>query len=417
MLDELDLAWEDDETRRRRGASSGRNQRRRKKRKGRSGGALFISIVLLLVLGGGVYWGVGQIQENQSIKEFLAADYGQGDMGDEVTYTVKDGDGGTATAIGLLKADIVKSRTAFVNVCNDNDADCKAIQPGSYKVHKHSPAKVVFDILKDPKNKLSNTFTVPEGLSVIQTLAKLAVQTGIPLADFQDAIKDPTKLGITPDMYTREDGKGSVTTVGHPEALVEGFLFPDTYNYDAAATATDILKQMVDQYKQVATDVGLEANAQRLGLTPYELLVTASLAQDEAGNGTDFAKVARVVYNRVVVGKIECGCLQFDSAENYWLELNGKPTKNSGDMTAAELNDPTNPYNTHASDSGLPIGPISSPGKDALNGAANPAAGNWIYFVATDTNGTTAFASTWSEFCSAKSLAVQNGLNLDLSDC
>jgi UPF0755 protein len=218
-------------------------------------------------------------------------------------------------------------------------------------------------------------------------------------------------------MYAREDGKASVSTVGHPEALVEGFLFPDTYNYDAAATATDILKQMVDQYKTVVTDVGLEAKAQGLGLTPYELLITASLAQDEAGNGADFAKVARVVYNRVVKQNIECGCLQFDSAENYWLELNGKPTKNSGDMTPAELNDPTNPYNTHAADSGLPIGPISSPGKAALQGAASPAAGNWVYFVATDKNGTTAFATTWSEFCSAKRQAVQNGLNLDLSDC
>jgi UPF0755 protein len=338
-------------------------------------------------------------------------------MGNQVTFTVAQGDGGTAIGVKLLNAGIVKSRTAFVNACDNDKTKCDAIQPGSYTVQLHSPAKTVLGILEDPKNKLTVKFTITEGLSVIQTLASLAKQTGIALTDFQNAIKDPTALGITSDMYLREDKKPSITTVGHPEALVEGFLFPDTYFYDPAATAVDILKQMVDQYKSVVSSIGLQEKAAALGLSPYELLVTASLAQDEAGNGADFAKVARVVYNRVERGMASCDCLQFDSAENYWLELNGKPTKNSGDMTAAELNDPTNPYNTHASGSELPIGPISSPGKDALTGAATPAAGNWIFFVATDKNGTTAFASTYSEFCADKRLAVQNGLNLDLSDC
>ena len=62
-------------------------------------------------------------------------------------------------------------------------------------------------VLLDPANKLAGKFTIPEGLSMTKTLAKLAEQTGIPLADFQAAIKDPAALGITADWFVRQDGK------------------------------------------------------------------------------------------------------------------------------------------------------------------------------------------------------------------
>ena len=66
--------------------------------------------------------------------------------------------------------------------------------------------------------------------------------------------------------------------------------------------------------------------------------------------------------------------------------------------------------NTGASSEGLPIGPISNPGKAALQGAANPPAGNWIYFVAVDSNGTTKFASTSAEHDRNVCEAVRNGV-------
>ena len=71
---------------------------------------------------------------------------------------------------------------------------------------------------------------------------------------------------------------------------------------------------------------------------------------------------------------------------NYWLELSGKPTKPSKDMTQAELDDPKNPYNTHGKP-GLPPAPINNPGKAALKGAMNPPAGPWLFFVAIDKKG------------------------------
>jgi UPF0755 protein len=393
MLDDLDLAWEEQQEPGRRGRPASRQQRRRRKderkRKGRSFGALFVSLLLLAVLGGGVYWGVGEIQNNQSFKEFVAADYDESDMGAEVQFKVPDGAGGTRIGNLLLDQGIVESRTAFVNAC-DADSRCKSIQPGLYKVNKKSPAHNVLMILVDPKNKLAGNFTVTEGLSVIKTLSKLAEQTAVPLADFQAAIQDPAALGITPDWYVRQDGKPAATT------SVEGFLFPDTYQFEPGSSATEILKIMVNQFMKVTEEIAFKANAEKLGLSPYEVLIVASMAQVEAGKVEDFAKVARVAYNRVVKEQIPCVCLQFDTTANYWLELNGKPEKHSGEMTAEELDDPANPYNT-VSKQGLPLGPISNPGKDALLGAAQPAVGTWLYFVAVDTNGTTKFATTFAE--------------------
>jgi peptidoglycan lytic transglycosylase G len=393
MLDDLDLAWEEQQDPRRRGRPATRQQRRRRKnerkRKGRSFGALFVSLLLLAVLGGGVYWGMGVVQNNQSFKEFVAADYEASEAGAEVDFKVPDGAGGTRIANLLLDQGIVKSRTAFVNAC-DADNRCKGIQPGVYKLKLKSPAQTVLMILVDPANKLTGTFTITEGLSVIKTLAKLAEQTGIPLADFQAAVKDPAKLGITPDWFVRQDGKPAATT------SVEGFLFPDTYAFEPGSSAEDVLKMMVGQFIKVTDEIGFKSKAQGLGLSPYEVLIVASMAQVEAGKVEDFPKVARVAYNRVVKERIDCVCLQFDSTANYWLELNGKPEKHSGDMTPQELDDPANPYNT-VSKQGLPIGPISNPGKDALLGAAQPADGTWIYFVAVDKNGTTKFATTFAE--------------------
>jgi peptidoglycan lytic transglycosylase G len=406
MLDDLDLAWEEQREPRRRGGPPSRQQRRRKrndrKRRGRSFGALFVSMILLAVLGGGVYWGVGQLQENQSFKEFTAADYEASESGDEVMFTVEEDEGGFDMGAALLAKGVVKSVKAFTTAF-ENETRSRNIQPGTYKLKLKMPAADVIKVLINKDNKLQNVFTIREGLSVIETLKRIAEATKLPLADFQNAAKDPAALGITPDWYTRTDGKPAATSV-------EGFLFPDTYSFEPNMTAADILKMMVKQFLKVTADINFKANAQKLGVSPYEALIVASLAQVEAGKNEDLPKVARVAYNRGVKKLIDCECLQFDVTANYWLELQGKPQLASKDMTEAELDDKNNPYNTGPSSTGLPIGPISNPGKLALDGAAQPPAADWIYFVATDKNGTTKFASTSAEHDRNVQEACRNGV-------
>jgi UPF0755 protein len=108
-------------------------------------------------------------------------------------------------------------------------------------------------------------------------------------------------------------------------------------------------------------------------------------------------------------GKFPCGCLQLDSTVNYWFRISGQTPKDSKHLTESELHNPANPYNTHDVP-GLPIGPISNPGEEALQGALNPTAGDWVYFVTVDKQGHSKFSATYDQFQRDVALARQNGV-------
>jgi UPF0755 protein len=166
---------------------------------------------------------------------------------------------------------------------------------------------------------------------------------------------------------------------------------------------------MVQQFLSVAEEIDFVARVEkeRGGITPYEALIVASLAQVEAGNPVDLGKVARVAYNRLY-GDFPCNCLEMDVTVNYWLEVNNKPTKASKDMTPAELDDPKNPYNRKLK--GLIPTPIDNPGKAAMEGAMAPPSGKWLYFVAVDKEGRSAFANTLEQHEANKVKARENGV-------
>jgi UPF0755 protein len=402
MIDDLDLAWEEQEPRRR-GAPPTRQvrQRRRKerKRRRRSFGALFVSVLLLAALGGGVYWGVGKLQE-----VFGAPDY-EGNPGDvAVNVTVNEGDSATAIGTELYTKKVVRSVKAFVNAADANPAS-RTIQPGIYKLYERSPAAVALSMLLDPeKNQVVDRVTIREGLTAIQTFKVLAKETGIAEKDFKAAAKNPLELGVQDWWFNRTDEKDT-------KVSIEGFLFPDTYVFPPESSAEDVLKIMVNQFNTVTGELKFADKVQeKLGISPFEALVVASLAQVEAGNDGDMPKVARVAYNRAVKEGFPCQCLQFDVTVNYWLEQEGKKTKASKDMTAAELDNTKNPWNTGPSTPGLPVGPISNPGRAALEGAMDPPAEDWIYFVAVDKDGTTKFASTDAQHERNKAEARRNGV-------
>jgi len=135
----------------------------------------------------------------------------------------------------------------------------------------------------------------------------------------------------------------------------------------------------------------------------------ASLAQAEAGNAEDLGKVARVAYNRLYGDDFHCKCLEFDVGINYYYQLTGKPTKPSGKMTDAELFDPKNPYRLHGKD-GLTPTPINNPGKAAMEGALAPPKGDWLYFVATDKQGHSAFTADYNQHLKNIETAKKNGV-------
>jgi UPF0755 protein len=389
--DDLGLSFDENE--------SDRGRHRHRRRAPGSGGgktaiALIVVVAILGCIGGGVWYGFDKIQN------LLAApDYNSGGTG-EVQVSILENQ--TATDIGaeLEKLDVVKSQKAFVEAAKDNPRS-KEIQPGVYKLRKQMRASDALLLLLDrDSSRQVLRFTVPEGKTVIDTLAIIAKSTNIPLADLQAAAKDPKALGVPDFWFKRNDGK-TVTP------SIEGFLFPQTYEFDPGTNAKQMLTEMVSHFMEVATALKFvqRVEAER-GITPYEALITASLSQAEAGVPEDLAKIARVTYNRVYKVKIP---LQYDVTANYWLQLNGKPMKPSSQLTQGEHDDNSSPYNTW-SVKGLPAGPINNPGEAALKGALDAPAGDWIFFVAIDKQGHSAFATTDAEHEANKKIACQNGV-------
>jgi uncharacterized YceG family protein len=106
-------------------------------------------------------------------------------------------------------------------------------------------------------------------------------------------------------------------------------------------------------------------------LTPYDVLIIASMVEKEAVAPADRAKVARVIYNRLKIGM----ALGIDATIRYALHIPG--TKS---LRESALHNPS-PYNTRLH-TGLPPTPIANPGLASMRAAAHPASGSWLYFVA-----------------------------------
>ncbi|MCI0686932.1 MAG: endolytic transglycosylase MltG, partial [Sporichthyaceae bacterium] len=167
----------------------------------------------------------------------------------------------------------------------------------------------------------------------------------------------------------------------------EGFLFPATYTIEPDTTAESLLGEMIGTFDQVASDIDLEGRAREVGLTPYQVVVVASIIQAEARHAEDFPKVARVIYNRLDRDMR----LQMDSTVHYAVRKSGEVTTTAKDRQSSSR------YNTYRY-TGLPPGPINAPGEQALEAALSPADGGWLYFVTVNPDtGETKFAETAAE--------------------
>ncbi|NBE84368.1 endolytic transglycosylase MltG [Micromonospora rubida] len=384
MIDDLDLGFDESD----RGGDKGKHRSSYvRKRNGESGGgrgktvlALLMAFVLLGVIGGGAFYGFDRIQGY-----FVTPDYDGSGTG-EVTVEIKQGALIADMADALYTAGVIKSSKAFIEAAEANSRS-KNIQPGTYKVRKQMSGERALVMLLDLKNKVTNGLTIPEGTTAKRVYKLLSEKTGIPVKEFEAAAKDPKALGVPDFWFKRTDGKPV-------KKSIEGFLYPDTYEIPPKATAESILTLMVENFVAATGEMKFadQVQKERGGISPYEALIVASLAQAEAGNKDDLGKVARVAYNRVY-GEFFCNCLEMDVTVNYYFESIGQEGKRSKDMTAAELDDKKNPYNRKLS--GMIPTPINNPGKEALQGAMDPPPGKWLYFVAIDKQGHSAFAETF----------------------
>ena len=150
---------------------------------------------------------------------------------------------------------------------------------------------------------------------------------------------------------------------------LEGFLFPATYDFTPATTTQELVEMQIAAFDSAWAQVDLTA-AKKKNLTPYDVLIIASMIEEEVRVARERRLVAAVIYNRLREG-IPLG---LDATLRYGLEI--PPTE---PITEADL-DSDNPYNTRKL-AGLPPTPISNPGLASMKAAARPAAVNYLYFA------------------------------------
>jgi UPF0755 protein len=278
-------------------------------------------------------------------------------------------EGASLDVIGglLVDRDVIKSRKAWDRALRTEER-ATSIQAGRYLMKTQMKSIDALRLLINPgTSKIRLRFTVPEGLRLTAQVDALVKGTKIKKSAYKAALKKPKALQLP--KYAKQ--------------RPEGFLFPETYELTAESTATSTLKQMVDQYKAVTREIEFEADAKKLKRTPYEVLIVASIVEREVRREEDRAKVARVIYNRLDKDRK----LELDSTVTYAERLKTTTTTREDRKSKSK-------YNTYRY-KGLPPGPISAPGKAALEAAANPEKGKWLYFVTVNLDtGETRFADT-----------------------
>jgi UPF0755 protein len=360
-----------------RGGGGGGGKPPKRKRRGRLAGptaALVVLIVIVVPLAIGGFFAYRAIESHYNPADYSGAGTGQ------VTFQVKPGDNAATIGPRLVSAGVVASARAFV-LAAEASKNTNVLEPGFYRLHKHMSSALAWGLLLSPSARVQSKVTIPEGFRVSQTLAALAKDSGIPASDYASAIKNTGALHLP--SYAKNNP--------------EGYLFPDTYEIPPDTSASQVLQQMVTAYNHEADSVGLSQAAKNVHLTPAQVITVASLAQAEGGRDSDFPKIAEVIYNRLAQG------MQLDLDSTVLFALN-----KYGIAASDQQLQVNSPYNTYAH-TGLPPGPIDSPGNAAIEAALHPAKGGYLYFVTVNPKtGQTDFTSSPTVFQQLKNELEQN---------
>jgi uncharacterized YceG family protein len=242
---------------------------------------------------------------------------------------------------------------------------------GSFSLTKDMSYGDAIDALSEPPAKRTLTVTIPEGYTRGQA-AQVVEEAGVPGSYTKKTVKskflDPADYG----------GKNA-------ESL-EGFLFPNTFEMKPKAPVADLVELQLKDFKRQIKKVDMKY-AKSKNLTVFDVLIIASMIEDEAGVPKQRKQVAAVIYNRLSDGMP----LGIDATIRFYNKNYTEP------LTESELNEDS-PYNTREN-TGLPPGPINSPGIAAIQAAAHPAKSDYIFYVnKPNTCGELAFSTTEEEF-------------------
>ncbi len=254
---------------------------------------------------------------------------------------------------GLIK---YKSLFKFYGGLSSTPLDEK-VQPGTYRLYTNFDYRAIVNGLTPAgAERIPVDVTIPEGYTMRQIFTLLD-ERGVCKAD---------KLWDAAANYDFDYEFLDKTTLGEEKRL-EGFLFPDTYEFYLSQDPEAVIKKFLSNFNSRFDD-DLREQAESMGYTVKEIVTVASMIEKEAAGDSDRATIASVIYNRLESEGFPY--LQFDSTINYIIA-------ETGEEFSTEIDSPYNTY-THE---GLPAGPIANPGMAAIRAALEPEDTGYYYYA------------------------------------
>ncbi len=347
----------------------GSPSRRDRGPRGRRRFSLVATSVLFVLVAAGVWWGVNYYR---GCREAPPAN------GTTVALEVPDGASGEDVVGAMADAGLIRCGGFMGNLMLRGTGKANKIRAGTYELRVGLTLDEIVEILTTPPPPIPTVeVTVPEGLRIRSTYPGERSISSV-VAD---------QLGLSPKAFANlaESGRYSLPPYLPKGRSLEGFLFPKSYPIPEAELSADfVIRRMLAQFEKEAASMPWE-NAEELGVTPYEVVIIASMIEREAKVDDDRALIAGVIYNRLRDG-VNLG---IDATLLY-----DDPTPD-GQLTTPDL-ETDSPYNTRLNP-GLPPTPIASPGRESLEAALNPAETRFMYYVLCDDDGGHKFAVTYEE--------------------
>lgn len=321
-------------------------------------GKLVVLILLLVAIGGASLAGM---RYYQGCKEPPAG------PAEQVSFTVADGATGDQVADDLHAGGLTACGgfvgAALVRATGKTDE----ILAGEFTLTRGMTLDRIIDVLTTP----------PPAIPTV----RLTIPPGFRLSQIADRVEE--LLGIPAKRFLARANSGEFSLPGYlPRGKsLEGFLFPETYRVPTEATADEVIQRLLDQF-QIAVEGLPWGNAEDLDMSPYEIVIVASMIEEEAAVDRDRPLIAGVIFNRLRDGIT----LGIDATLVY-----DDPTPESGLTTADLAYD--SPYNTRINP-GLPPTPIASPYLWSLERALRPADTPYFYYVLCGKDGHHRFAVT-----------------------
>lgn len=295
-----------------------------------------------------------------------------------VEFKVSEGDTLLSIADELVDEELIKSETAYKIYIKTHKTG--EIKIGKYSLNKNMGVKKIVETLSgdDYKEDYIN-ITFKEGLNIRQIADLIEQNTDNTKEDVFNLLKDETYIDSLINEYWFLTSDIKNPNIYYP---LEGYLYPNTYQFKKDATVKDIFKTLLDHMDEELTKYKTQIENSEYSI--HQLMTLASIVELEAGSSHERNGVAAVFYNRIKNN----WTLGSDVTTYYAFQKSFKE-----DLTIDEINS-CNAYNTRSTCIvGLPVGPISNPSDESINGVMNPSTSDYYYFVA-DKDGKTYFTKT-----------------------